>query len=315
LLIAWLWYDSQADVSGLRENVALRAAEIEQRARAAEAYAREAQQTSREVAAKLSLLEARIADSQNQQVALEALYRELAAGRDEALSSEVERLANIAAQQLQLAGNVQAALTALQNADARLAQAKKPQFIPLRKALGRDIERLRNAPQIDVTGLSLRLAELAERASTLPVMTEAGVPPPAALTRGKSAATDSTWRRALNEFWGEMKQVVRVTRFDQPGPVLTSPEQSFFLRENLRLRLLDARVALLQREHKVFLSDISSARGWVAEYFDTSRTETRNMSAALAQIESAGIPAELPNLTETLTAVQVFHTDRRAFDR
>ena len=84
---------------------------------------------------KLSLLEAKLAESQNQQLAMEALYQELTRTRDEATLEEVEQLLLIANQQLQLANNVKAALIAMQEADARLQRIDRPQLSSLRKVL------------------------------------------------------------------------------------------------------------------------------------------------------------------------------------
>ena len=94
----------------------------------------------------ITLLETRIAESQTQQAALEALYRDLAPSRDEIALSEIEQVLLVASQQLQLAGNVPSALTALQLADAKLQRLDRPQFVPLRRALARDMDQLKAVP-------------------------------------------------------------------------------------------------------------------------------------------------------------------------
>ena len=89
----------------------------------------------RDAQAKVALLEARLAESQSQQAALETLYRELAPSRDELALTEVEQVLVLASQQLALAGNVQAALAAVQLADGKLARMDRPQLAPLRRSL------------------------------------------------------------------------------------------------------------------------------------------------------------------------------------
>jgi len=95
--------------------------------------AKQALESARETQNKLSVLENKIAESQSQQVALEALYQDLSRSRDEWVLAEIEQMLNDAAQQLELAGNVQGALYALRAAEARLARLDRPQFTPLRR--------------------------------------------------------------------------------------------------------------------------------------------------------------------------------------
>ena len=126
------------------------------RARRARSPARRRTRCAR-AQARIAQLEARLAESQSQQLALEALYQDLSRNRDEWQLAEIEQVLAIASQQLQLAGNVRAALLALQLAEARLARADRPQFVPVRRALARDIERLRALPAVDLPAMSVRL--------------------------------------------------------------------------------------------------------------------------------------------------------------
>src|SRR4051812_20839593 len=158
--LAWQWHESRTEVSSLREELARRLRDSDTDSRDARLIARQAQETVRESQARLAQLEARLAESQSQQVALEALYQELSRGRDEWTLAEIEQILAIASQQLQLAGNVNAALAALQTADARIARAERPQFLPLRKALSRDIEKLKSAPNTDLAGIALKLDQV-----------------------------------------------------------------------------------------------------------------------------------------------------------
>ena len=138
--------------------------------------------------AQINQLEAHLAESQSQQAALEALYRDLAPSRDEIAVSEIEQVLLVANQQLQLAGNVPSALTALQLADLKLRQLDRPQFLPLRRALANDMDALRAVPFVDVTGLSLKLDQAMLLAPSLPLAMDERVPQAAAV-EGRSAAT------------------------------------------------------------------------------------------------------------------------------
>src|SRR6266487_1635716 len=157
LILAWLWYDSRGQMSDLREEIVRRVRDSEADSRDARFGARQAQEAMRETQAKLAQLELKLAESQNHQGALEALYQDLSRSRDEWVLAEIEQILTIASQQLQLAGNVQAALAALQMADARLARSERPQFVPLRKVFARDMERMKTAPHPDILGSAAKL--------------------------------------------------------------------------------------------------------------------------------------------------------------
>ena len=169
------WLDARQRIGATQEELARRLRDIETDAREARAAARIAQEGMREAQGRLAALEGKLADAQSQQVALEALYQELSRNRDEWQLAEIEQVLAIAAQQLQLSGNVRAALLALQLAEARLARADRPQFLPVRRALGRDIERLKALPAADVVGTARRIDELLAGVDALPLAFEARV--------------------------------------------------------------------------------------------------------------------------------------------
>src|SRR5256886_2840837 len=160
LLFAWQWYDGHNRIGALRDELAQRVRESESDSRDARFAARQAQEAAREAQAKLAQIELKLAEFQNQQIGLEALYQELSRSRDEWVLAEIEQILTIASEQLQLTGNVQVALAALQTADARLARSGRPQFLPLRKVFGRDIERLKTPPGLDVPGIAGKLDQL-----------------------------------------------------------------------------------------------------------------------------------------------------------
>src|SRR5207302_7092438 len=131
---------------------------------------------------RITELEARVADTQEQRVALEEMYRELSRSADDRVLSEVEQMLVLASQQLQLAGNVRAALVALQAADQRLARAEKLAAAPLRRAITQDIERLKAVPQPDTVGIAVKLDGLMAQADSLPLVI-AETPPQRVATR------------------------------------------------------------------------------------------------------------------------------------
>src|SRR6266508_744068 len=176
IAIAAVWLDSRRDNQALRSEVAQRLAAIESSAQAQKAAQTQLASDVRDAQAKLALLETRLAESQAQQGALEALYRDLAPSRDEIALTEIEQVLLVASQQLQLAGNVQSALAAMQLADAKLQRLDRPQFLPLRRALSRDMDKLRAVPYVDITGVSLKLDQAIAAVGGLPLAMDERLP-------------------------------------------------------------------------------------------------------------------------------------------
>jgi len=298
---AYAWFVERRDTEALRAEVAQRLTTID--ASAAQARARESDLANelRDAQAKLALLEARVGEFQSQQASLEALYRELAPSRDELALSEVEQILMLASQQLSLAGNVQAALAGLQVADAKLARLDRPQLAPIRRVLARDMDRLKAVPYVDVAGISIKLDQLSSIIDSLPLAKDERLPVPKAV---EPARDEPAWVRLLRDVWNDLRNVIRVEVSDRPPPPLVTPQQSFFLRENLRLRLLSARLALLSRDERAFRADIQAATAWLKQYFDVQSKPVQVALATLAQHATIAMPGEMPDLAASVDAVR-----------
>ncbi len=300
VLFAWQWLDTRQRFSALELTLTQRLSDFDTRNRESQLLAKQAQENSAQAVARLAVLEQKLTESQSQQDSLQTLYQEFANNRDERMVSEAEQLLVMAGEQLQLAGNVKGALMALQTADMRLQELDKPQAIQLRKLIGKDIERLQALPAIDTVGASLRLEGMAATVEKLPLTSEHH--PQSA---GEGVAPDyesNAWRRLASEVWHDLRQLVRIERMDKPEPPLLTPEQSFFLRENLRLRLLTARIALLQRDESTYHADLRAAEDWLKRHFDTSDQNVQNAIATVRQLAGSAINIQLPDISESLNA-------------
>jgi len=312
------WFDLRARIGATQEEVARRLRDAEAESRNARLAAREAQEVAREMRTKLAALEQRLTESQGQQLALEALYQELSRSRDEWQLAEVEQVLAIAQQQLQLSGNVRAALLALQLAEGRLARTDRPQFLPVRRALARDMERLRAVPALDLSGLSLKLDSLVAAVDTLPLAFDERTPKLAdergtqgTEEKGTSAArVEGFFGRLGSEVWRELRQLVVVRKVESPEPPLLPPAQSYFLRENVKLRLLNARLGLLTRDEAGYREDLRVSQAWIRQYFDTRSKPAQAVLAQLRQLASASISIEPPSIAESLEAVRGFKSRR-----
>lgn len=312
MLLAWGWWGARSELAELREGVAQQLRETGTEARESRIIAKETQDAVRDALARIGALEAKLLESQSQQLSLESLYQELSRSRDDWLLAEVEQTLAIAVQQLQLAGNVQAALVALQNADARLARSDRPQFLPLRRVIARDVERLKNAPSLDVAGMTVRIDQVIAAVDSLPLLVDGRTQsvPPSAAGDASVPAAESAWKRAWHGVWEELKGLVRVQRLDAADAALIAPENRFYLRENLKLRLLHARIALLQRDEAAFRGDIRAAQSWLNRWFDVRQKPVATAAQTLAQLAATAVNVELPTIADSLNAVRTLKMPR-----
>ena len=308
-IIALQWYDTRSQIGGLQHELAKRLAEADASGKESRNIVVEAAEAGRRTETKLGLLESRLAESQNQQLALEALYQELTRNRDEATLEEVEQLLLIANQQLQLASNVKAALIAMQEADARLQRLDRPQLSSLRKVLSTDMDLLKAAPYVDTVGVSIRLDNLAASVDALPLAMELRPPEPG-YSQSRIPVTENIWLRFLHEAWEDIKRLVRIQHMDKPDIALLSPSQAYFLRENLKLRLLSARHALLARDGTSFKADIDASMDWIGRYYDNSSKAVVNMLETLRQLRESEVGIELPRISASLDAVRNYRLAR-----
>lgn len=320
VLLVAQWWSARSDVAELRREVALRLQSGDTLNGQTKLIADRLDDELRSMQAKLMMLEARQVESQSQQIALEQLYRDLAKNRDDWALAEIEQVLSTASQQLQLAGNVRGALIALQNADARLTRTDRPQFIAIRRAIAQDIDKLKSLPSVDLTGIAVRLDTLIAQVDTMPLLSDeqpAAVAPPksraAAKTRaGQKPAPAFAWRSELQErwsawsaeLWSDIRQLVRVRTVIQPEALLLTPDQAFFARENVKLRLLNARVALLSRNDSAFRSDLAEADQALQRYFDTADRHTQTGRELIRQLRESVLSIDMPSLSNSLAAVR-----------
>jgi len=300
----WNWWDDRAQLAQVRQELAQRLAEIESAGREAKETAGQSREATRQMETRLGALEGKLAESQSQQLALEALYQELSRNRDETILAEVEQYLTIASQQLHLNGDAKAALVALQHADSRLGSLDRPQARELRQKIAADLDALRALPYVDITGLSVRLDQMIAEVERLPLASDARAEPAPESAAAAADASQPAWKRWLWHVWVEVKELVRIQRMDRPEPPLLSPNEVWFLRENLRLRLVSARLSLLRGDQEMFRGDLQAARDWVTRYYDAGAKPVTELLAAIDQLSATSIRPELPDLSPTLEAAR-----------
>lgn len=306
-LFVWQWLDAHRQISGMQQELARRLTEMDGNNKANQVLVTHSQEVTRELGAKVAALEAAASEAQSQREALEAMYQQMSNTRDETTLAEVEQMLMIASQQLQLAANVKAALIALQQADGRLQRMDRPSFTSMRRAISADMDRLRALPSVDTAGITLHLDNLIGSADTLPLNHEVGSQPKLSVAPAPIAAPgEGSWQHLWREIWQEAKHLVRIEDMRKRELPLLSPTEAYFLRENLKLRLLSARLALLSRDETSFRSDLKAAQEWVKRYFDVNSAEGKQALTALQKLASTNIAIDLPDVTASLEAVRAY---------
>ena len=326
------WHTQQR-VKALEQELVKRQQDSQSDATEARVAAKQALDSARDLNGKLGVLDERVAESQMQRSQVEDLIQSLSRSRDENVLADVEASLRVAMQQASLTGSTDPIVTILKQSDERLARYNNPRLERIRRAIARDLDRVRTASAVDVPSLTIRLDEAVRMVDELPLVstperaTAAGRAAAASAAasaqstrvaaKAASAASTATsapppaWVASLQHAWEgfsvpfltELKQAVRVTSIEHPESALMTPEQSFFLRENLKLRLLNARLAILSRQFDLSQADLQQAQTALDRYFDHGSRRVVAVSDLLRQVSAQARQVSFPRPDDTLAAI------------
>ncbi len=303
VLAALLWWK----LVDIQETLARQSADSGSVSVEARASAKQAQELARDTAARLALSETRWSEVALQRSQLEELMQSLSRSRDENLVVDIESALRLALQQAQLTGSVQPLVGALKSAQQRLSRVAQPRLSPVLRALTRDLERVQSIAVTDTPALLVKFDDLVRMVDELPLANAVGVakaaPAPVPASTWARAISATWWEQWLKEVGTQVADLVRISRIDQPEASLLSPDQGFFVRENLKLRLLNARLGLLARQFEAARNDVLSVRRDVQRYFESGGRKSQAVLAMLQEVETQLKQVELPRLDDSLTAL------------
>ena len=291
-------------VSNMQTQLALQSAEAQSKSQEAQALSKQALSQAQETMARVAVLDARLSEVALQRSQLDELIQSLSRSRDENLVVDIEAALRLAQQQAELTGTVEPLLATLKSADQRVARAAQPRMALLQRALARDIDRVKSAAVSDTPAMLVKLDELVHLADEL-VLANAVGPHKKAANESAPAASKSLeqWQKVLQQVLGEARNLVRVSRVEAPEAALLSPEQSFFVRENFKLKLLNARLGLLSRQIASARADLQEAQDVLGKYFDHNARSTRTATALLQQVQSQMYQLQIPRVDDTLAVL------------
>ena len=316
----------QQRIKSLEQELVRRQQDSQGQAIEAKALAKQAEDTARAADSKVTLLEGRVAETALQRTQLEDLIQQLSRSRDENVLADIDAAVRVAVQQSAITGSAEPLAQALRQSEERLARMNQPRVERVRRALARDLDRVRAVAVTDIASLTIKLDEAVRSVDELPLLAQPenrlAAPARAAVASAPVAASSPTtfdrwlpwladrWDRAGSQVWSEVKSLVRVSRIDNPEAVLVAPEQAWFLRENLKLRLLNARLALLSRQFDTVQSDLRDAQSVLDRYFDRSARRVVVTAELVRQIAAQARQISLPRPDETLAALAAAQAGR-----
>jgi len=314
LMLAW---NTQQRVKALEIELVKRQQDSGSQATEARTLARQAEAVARESAAKTALLEARVAETSMQRSQFEDLIQSMARSRDENVLADIDAAIRVALQQAAITGSAEPLVMTLKQTEERLARYNQPRLERVRRAVAQDLERTRAAGVIDISVLTIRLDDVIRQVDDLPMLSApernpaARAPGPAAAASASSPPGATSWASVLGNrwqgfgmsLWQDVKSLVRVTRIDHPEAMLMAPEQGYFLRENLKLRLLNARLALLSRQFDTAQSDLRDSQAALDRYFDRSSRRVGSATDMLRQVAAQARLVVVPRPDATLAAI------------
>ncbi|MBI5258851.1 MAG: uroporphyrinogen-III C-methyltransferase [Burkholderiales bacterium] len=316
---------TQQRVKLLEQELVRRQQDSQGQAIEAKATAKQAAEVAHAAEAKVAVLEARVAENALQRSQLEELIQQLSRSRDENVLADIESAIRVAVQQVAITGSAEPLINAMRQGEERLSRINQPRIERVRRALARDIDRVKAVAVTDVASLTIKLDEAVRMVDELPLLSQperkaarpaAGeASAPAKAAPGGSATAwlrwlGEGWSWASGRVWSEVRSLVRVTRIDNPEAMLVAPEQAWFLRENLKLRLLNARLALLSRQFDTAQSDLRDAQTSLERYFDRSSRRVNASTELVRQVAGQARQLSVPRPDETLAAIAAAQAGR-----
>jgi uroporphyrin-3 C-methyltransferase len=298
-------------LTGIQEILAKQTSDVSTQAVEARVSAKQAEELARDTAARLAVTDAKLSEVSLQRAQLEDLMQSLSRSRDENLVVDIESAIRLAQQQSQLTGSVQPLLAALQSSQLRLTKVAQPRLAPVSRAIVRDIEQIKATPVTDTPTLLIKIDELVRAVDNLALLNAVGTsvannaatkPAPETLSWAR-AISMSWWEKMLNDLWRNAQGLVRISRIDKPEASLLAPEQSYFVRENLKLRLLNVRLAVLARHFESAQADMNQVTRDLNKYFDVASGQGPLTLALAREVLAQSKNTEIPRIDATLAAL------------
>ena len=229
------------------------------------------------------------------------LARFSGAERENWLLAEIGHLLRLANQRLVMGADPVAAEALLKSADTVLRGVDDPSLHAVRAAIAKEIAALRALPKVDLEGIYLRLAALMEQADKLvifqlPKQAERPQPAPASDWQGR---LHQGYKAALSK----LSDYVIIRRRDVPMQALMDPQWEGLVRQNLRMLLEQAQIALLSDNQAVYVASLKSAQQGVAQFQASDEVGAKAISGEITRLQGLTIGIAQPDISRSLQAL------------
>ncbi len=229
------------------------------------------------------------------------LARFSGAERENWLLAEIGHLLRLANQRLVMGADPVAAEALLKSADTVLRGVDDPSLHVVRAAIAKEIAALRALPKVDLEGIYLRLAALMEQADKLvifqlPKQAERPQPAPASDWQGR---LHQGYKAALSK----LSDYVIIRRRDVPMQALMDPQWEGLVRQNLRMLLEQAQIALLSDNQAVYVASLKSAQQGVAQFQASDEVGAKAISGEITRLQGLTIGIAQPDISRSLQAL------------
>jgi len=246
------------------------------------------------------------------------LLADQATSRTDWLLAEAEYLLRLANQRVLLEKDVESALAILIAADEALKETDEVAVIPIRKTIASEMLALKSLGEVDVTGAYLKLEALAQQVASMDESLMLKESPLAKQTMesgeglvinpdAEQADTDTQeqaeqpwYTKALSTAQDTLNRFVIVRNLDEPIAPLLAPEQTHYLRQNLRLMIEQAELALLEQNQAIFSNSLEKAEKWIRSYFVADSSQTKALLDSIESLKAISVDPELPDISASL---------------
>ncbi|MCF4176738.1 MULTISPECIES: uroporphyrinogen-III C-methyltransferase [Vibrio] len=215
------------------------------------------------------------------------------------LLAEADYLVKLAGRKLFLEHDVVSATRLMESADQRIAALNDPSLVSLRQSMANDITKLRTVPLIDRDGLVLRLTSLQQEVDKLP-LANAILPDAPAVEKRQVSQDIYDWQDNLMTSLKDFSEnfITFRTRDGNVIPLL-SPEQHFYLKENIKSKIETAIRAVYKEQGEIYKVSLETAEKWSESFFDMDNNSVKEFNAALGKLSQQNIQVNYPVKLET----------------
>jgi len=213
------------------------------------------------------------------------------------LLAEAEYFLRIANAQLNLAGNVEVSLRALELADAKIKDIGDPGLTRVRAKISDERTALKAVPRPDAEGIVLELGSLAQSLHTLPLARTS----PEHFSAEQDKGSETGWRRAWRVIVDALSSIISVRRTDENiTPLMSASEEALLIR-SLDIELQIARLAVIRNDGNLYRNSLQSVATRLTQYFDGDSQQVRTAQTTVSRLARAELPDELPDISGSLS--------------